>query len=461
MHDGLHIGLAAWIDAQQAPGGFPAWPASPTAFKVANLETVQTMADLIGAAEFAHMVNFRPRKGQYAGVFADPQVLWGTHRDLLGRMVFAVRAWSTAENDEWEAARGVLYEAGPGGFPVMTAAFRFYDELRLAYEELVAGGAGPADLAAAQAAWLTMGDKTRIEAALATMLRLARRSSLSQAENERVGLEPELLAATPDGSYAPTAFSPVSAVREDTWLTAEATFAELDQAVGTAEPRAKWTAWRAARVGSVRFRYAVLQVRRAWFTAALYEADDWRFAEPGEVSSGDGVHGELPAYVQRVYVVRVEALKVQSAVPPRGEPELAVPLRSRPLRTALEPRALARDPGADVATQRPAARDPAGPGDMVVLDPVVRPVALATTREPALMARAAVFGRVQRVALPEFAQRLSIAHAVLEGGARPEPGEPRPPDPPAADPEPYVVGFGCSKVPTAPIPNPDYQWNFS
>ncbi|MFD2091137.1 hypothetical protein [Blastococcus deserti] len=460
LPDGLHIGLAAWIAARREGDGFPAWPALPLETRLVDLEALQTVHDLARAAEFARMVNFLPQKGAYADPFGGTQPLWGLHRDLLGRMVFAVRAWTAAEDEQWRAARRILWEEGPDGSPRMTSAFRLYDELRLAYQQLVEAGAGAAELTVAHAAWTATGHKLEVEAALATINRLARRSSLPQAENERLSLEPDRLPATTDGSYAVTTFSPVSAVRVETWLTAEATLDELEAAVGDAQPRAKWTAWRSVRTGAVRFRYAVLDLHRAWFTGTLYRADDWRLGDGSVAAAGDGAGGQIPAYVRSVYLVSLEEVRTGPKPPlpdPRPPPFPRFPVvvdrvRPRPgLHAPAESRlSLSEAPRAGVMVSA----SPPAPADVSVMP--VHPVALAaSTRAPDLEWHAAPLGRLRVATVADFSQRLTIATtliAVQESSSAPSTG-PVPPTAPV-----FVVGFGCVPLPASPQPNPAYQW---
>lgn len=460
LPDGLHIGLAAWIAARRDSDDFPAWPALPFEARLVDLEALQTVQDLARAAEFARMVNFTPRKSTYAEPFATSRPLWRLHHEVLGRMVFAVRAWTAMEDEQWRAARARLWEEGTAGTPRMTAAFRLYEELRLAYQVLVDAGAGPSELAVAHAAWTAIGQKLEVEAALATINRLARRSSLPQAEAERLSLEPDRLPATVDGSYAATTFSPLSAVRDETWLQAEATLDELAAAVGDTEPREKWTAWRSARTGSVRFRYAVLDVHRAWFTGSLYQADDWRFDDESVASRGDGADGQIPAYVRSVYLVSLEDVRtgprpLPPPPPPRFPrfPVVRDGVRPRPptgIRPAVEGRlslsAVPR-PGVLVSAGRPvaAAEQPA---------PVVPAVLAEATRAPGVEWRPAPFGRLRVQTVDDFSHRVRIASTLV---ATHEPPEPSTGPAPGRAPV-FVVGFGCVPVPASPQPNPAYQW---
>jgi hypothetical protein len=455
VEEGLHIGLAAWIDAQREGGGFPVWPALPFATRLVHLEDVQTMHDLVQASEFSRMVNFVPRLGRYAESFVTSSVIWEIHRDLLERMIFAVRAWTLKEDADWKAARATLYDyAPPNGLPTMTQAFRLYDEYRIAYADLLAATADPAELAAAHASWIAVGHKLEIEAALATINRLAQRSSLPEAEAERLALEQSRLLATGDASYAPTAFSPLSAVSEDNWLSAETTIEELEHAIGDAEPRAKWAAWRVARSGSVQFHYAILDIRRPWFTRALYEADDWRLDDESTVSKGDGVGGELPAFVASVYCVKIDELRTGPKPLLTGSGNANTPVAStigqarllgmsrRSIGNGLS---LSQVPREGVMATASTHHFP-----VPTTAPVVTPMLAQSTRVPSLQLREAPFGRVERVGISDFLSRLLLADAVISGQVEP--------DNAAASSEIYVVGFGCTRMPTSPLPNPGYQW---
>jgi hypothetical protein len=421
--DGLHVGLAAWIGAQRAGDTFTTWPALPFGTRLLDVEAVQSMSDLTRAAELARMMNFTPRRGAYAEPFAGTP-LWDVHRTVLSRMDFAVRPWSAEEDTQWSAARSVLYETGPGGRPQPSAAWQLYDELRIAYTALQEAGAPEVELTAAFADWVAIGSKQRIEVALATILRLAQRSSLPQAVQEQLALAPERLLATADGSYAPTSFAPLSALRLSSWLAAQTTLDELEQAIGKAAPRDRWTAWRAVRTGSVRFRYAALEVNRPWFTSTLYRADDWRLPAGATVSGGDGTTGDLPAVVSVVYLARVDDV-LTDPKPPQPRP---LPLPIGGLGRLPMPRA--------GVVNRPVAATPSA-RPPIPLAPATRAVGFT--------------GRPLR--LTDVNLRLAVARHWL---ARRDnvPG----PSVPTTNDEIYVVGFGCTALPAAPRPSAAYQW---
>ncbi|MFD4407543.1 hypothetical protein ACFWPH_32735 [Nocardia sp. NPDC058499] len=480
MQDGLHVGLAAWIGAQRAIDDFVTWPATPFAYDPVDLTTVETMLDLEVASEFARMVNFVPRKGRYAEPFS-AVVLWELYRQMLGSMTFAVRPWTKREDDAWNRARALLYE-GPHGQEVLTRDFQMYEEYRLAYAELEASGADSGTLSVAAADWIAKGHKVAIESALSTLKSLAQRSSQPEASTQYHELDPTALLSAASGSYAPTGFSPLSASATDTWLLAEASVDDLNLAVGDAGPRAKWDAWRAARSGRVRFRYAALDIHRPWFMPGLLEADDWQITSAASVSEGNSVDGRLPAYVTTIYLVVVEDVRQppRPRDPPSGGgsynpgPIDPTKLKSGPSRGV---RQRSKPPSPAVGVVAPSRRRtqqlPASTKPLVAMrylpasrsGPATRGSSAFAPRPTAEVLRARVslqqliysrparYGRIRRITESDVATRIELASRRSQSNDSPA-------EAPAAtgSSTAYVAGFGCTSVPAAPAPNPDYQW---
>lgn len=453
MDVGLHVGLAAWIHGQGEARGFAVWPALPIPMAVGDLEIATTMHDVVRAWEFAQLANREVRDGSRLGAAGSP--LWTRHHRLLTEMEFAARAWDEAEQGELDAALAVLFVPGP--FPTPTAGYLLYQEYRQAYRDLELTGASEADLAAVLALWVTSGRKPQVEAAQGTISRLMQRSSHPLAEAERVMLHPDLLLATPTGSYAPTTMTPLSATDERTWLRGEATVDELDQAVGDAAARPQWVAWRANRHGTIRFRFIALSLHRSWFTPALYERRDWRLAEGEIASAGDGVGGPVPAFADRMYLARVESMQLSGSsggrpAKPGKRPTHTIPIRletawaqlqvakpapSKALRAApvrASARAgVVRTKRASVRAKRPATRVSAGP-----------------TVIPRTAMRRVARGYLGHVQLSQLHARFVLAEQlVTHEAARPVR--------PVASPT-FVVGLGCRAVPASPTPNDTYQW---
>ena len=444
MQDGLHVGLAAWVGKQRVEDDFVVWPALPLPAELDGIEKVATMVDLARVAEFAQLVNFVPRNGTYATPFNAAQRLWVVHRDLLQRMAFAMRTWTAAENTEWNRAVSRLYETGGGESPRMTREYRRYEECRVAYTDLLASGATPEELTQAYAEWAVNG-KVEIEAALATVSRLAQRSTAPQAAEQQTLLDPAFLPSTSDGSYAATEFAPLSATRPKTWLAAKVTFNDLELAIGSRGPKEKWSAWRNTRSGTVGFRFVALDLRRSWFSQGIYEADDWRLSgEP--VSFGDGIHGQLPAYVSSVYLVIVDEVRVdpRPKINPESPPIFIPPhlpnkLKLKTMRLQDADHKFITRSARTLFTSPQPRRGVVLPSTSVLPEPILPPPGRQNWLVPSLPVRVVL------------AERLALAEAIVTQAERTEL-----PRPVVAS---FVVGFGCTTLPKSPNPNPSYQWD--
>jgi hypothetical protein len=436
MQDGLHIGLAAWINKQRNSSSFVVYPASPVATDLLDLDTVRNATDLAKAAEFALLVNFGPRQGQVADVFSSTSLLWNVHRDILGRLDFATEPWTSAEKDQYRIAQDILYTNDTSGRLAPSQKLHLYGEMKIAYQDLEKGGGTQAELTQALANWITLGHKQLVEDALETIVRLASRSSRNQAETERALLEPSRLPIRGDGlPFATTYFAPISAIARETWLEARVSFEDLDRTVGNDPMASKWKTYLANRVGEVSFNYAAVSCLRPWYTPALYAADDWKFSTEGAlVSKGNGSDGLLPAYVEVVYLVAVKDVTVR-AMPPREERPVLT--KQRPVLTLEEakPR-LARSKSLDhTDVPRKGVRARA-------LNKNIPPTRLTVLTSPPI---------VRRFTVVDLSQRMFLAQGLLDRSIQV-------PLPPPEAPKVYVAGLGCAKVPFAPNPNVSYTW---
>jgi hypothetical protein len=454
MQDGLHIGLAAWINEQRSTGSFAVYPPSPIATELVDLEAVQDVTDLTKAAEFALLVNFVARQDQVADTFSSISPFWEVHRDILGRMDFATEPWTNAEKAQYEAARDILYTTDASGQLAPSQELHLYEEMKSAYQDLQKSGGSQAEIAQALANWMVMGYKQSVENALEAIVRLSSRSSRNQAENERALLEPSRLPIRGDGlPFAENYFAPISAIARETWMEATVSFEDLDAAVGNSPAGSRWRAYLANRAGEVLFNYAAISCLRPWYTPALYQADDWKLSAGGTlVSKGNGSDGLLPAYVDAVYLVSVKDVTVRAMPPPPPPWPPPRPRLGGLLTTGV----------AEARLAQPKSLDSAGPPRKGV-------VAKATNTASGLMsaqlsgtiltstASAGRFsalnpGTVRRLTAVDLTQRYMVAHEFLEGKIRPTV---RPPEAPKI----YVAGFGCIKIPLAPNPNVNYSWS--
>lgn len=463
MQDGLHIGLAAWINAQRNTGSFAVYPALPTITALVSLEAIRDVHDLAKAAEFARLVNFVPRLGQVADTFSASAVLWEVHRDILGRMDFATEPWTGAEKAQYQAARDVLYTTDAGGRPGPSDKLLLYEEMKNAYRDLQETGGSADEIAQAMADWMVLGHKQLIEDALETIVRLSRRSSRNRAEDEQASLEDVRLPRHGELPFGSTYFAPISAVARETWMEAKVSLNDLDRAVGNDPASGKWKAYLANRAGEVSFDYIVLNCLRPWFTPALYQADDWRLRTEGTVvSRGNGTEGLLPAYVDAVYLVSVKNVTTPPKPPGPRLPDLSPRLpdlnpRLPILQAVARPKSLGyTGPSKGVVSKAVNIARERVEADMSDLAAVRRPARVLTAAEPGVFLTARSSGAVRRVTAVDVSQRYLVAREYLVERVRP-----RPIPTPAEEPTSsliYVAGFGCEKIPFAPNPNVNYQW---
>lgn len=479
MQDGLHIGLAAWINRQRNTGSFPVYPAMPIVTELVNLETVQNVSDLAKAVEFARLVNFVPRQGQVADTFSDSAVLWKVHRDVLNQMDFATQPWTSAEQAAYQTAVGILYTTDASGHPQPSPKLLLYEEMRNAYQDLAQSGGSASEIAQATANWMVLGYKQLIEDAFEIITRLLVQSSRNQAQNEALLLNqdpPGLgLRFYGDTEFAPTHFAPISAIARETWMQAKVSFDDLDRAVGDVQPNGKWKAYRANRTGEVLFDYVVLQCIRPWFTPALYQSDDWKLrTESTVVSKGNGTEGFLPAYVDAVYLVSVRNVTTASKPP---KPQLDTP-RPRPfpidrieiLRPELSRLVVRSQPlsvaGLNIGVANKAVNAPitvptgstwSGTLDAAQLSNDLVTARLSNVEKPAVDTtrfNAVNLGEVRMLSADNLNSRYTVARGILE---RVPWRVPAPVEEPTSA-QIYVAGFGCTKIPFAPNPNVNYKW---
>ncbi|WP_293572653.1 hypothetical protein [Phaeobacter sp.] len=471
---------------------------------MSRLETARNSQDFAQIADFSRMVNFPARRGSAAQPYAQTP-LWQVHLGMLRDMIFAHRAWSDAEDAEYRAARAVLYDTSQGDvFAPLSEAYLLYREYARIYAELQLSEADPMLLNSAMTDWLVHGSKSQIEAAEATIARLASRSTLPLANDDRVRID-SLLPVDPTGlTYAMTSFSPLSASTEAGWLRAEVDLSAIDPVLDhdSAGQRA-WRSWLGARRGVVSFRYVMLVLHREWFTDVIYRGEDWT-REGGKVSDGSGTHGALAAVPNRLFLVRQVTVKLDRPKPdaqtgPRVSDDAIHAVLHRKLRSG--PRA--KPSGRLTASARVLSAN-AGANTGASLRKGVRPGVLAgraatlgaRKRSPQTVVRMlrtlphhdnGTDGAAMRVVTPSkpvtakmaflrsaviekldqgrIYQRLQHAADLISQRNRNATQEVIPNQPPAGTtrhPPPsdtiWVVGFGCDPLPQAPNPNPNYSW---
>jgi len=459
MQEGLHIGLAAWINHYQNDN-FYVCPSSPFPVKLVHLDSIEEVQDVKKAVEFSELVNFIPKQGEVADIYNESQVLWREHRTLLEQMNFASVPLTSVEQAEYETARNFLYTNDErDGFPRPTTQYIIYQEMERSYNDSVNGGGTSIDIDKALSDWLVIGQKHKIEGALATLSRFANRSSSISAARDKIALmeDPQgpAIQFFEDRYFAPVYFAPISAIARETWLEAKVTFNELERVVTDNSLKTKWKAYRANRDGEITFEYVAIKCMRPWFDPLIYQADDWKFDSATKASQGNGKDGKLPAIVSTVYVVGIKDVTTK----PRTSPVTIIP----PIRTTtlFTPLGKFRKPNANFISTKGVVKGRVNKPLMEnrkrndtlstsVGPQVVRPVlTLDITSSTVLQA-----SLIRKIDAAHLNRRLLIAQALLELNTDSNQESVEETNESRA----FVVGFGCDKIPFSPNPNPTYVW---
>lgn len=462
MQQGLNIGIGAWIAQQAGVNTLPVLPASAIAFSPRALSLLETPEDWASAGELSHLANRVVGAGCAYDSDPIPTPLWTLHENLLNRMEVAVSTLSTAERNALAAADTVLL-AADGLTP--SPRYQLYLEYKHLHEELVLQHAPTEAISFAFSEWVTFGHKQAVEEALATKTRLSRNTTLLTARQDVQQIDLALQTSGSEVPFAPTFFAPVSASSAQHWLEAEVDLQVLEDALPPEAPWNLWRQFRANRTGSVRLRFAVLELLRPWFSADLYAARDWKLpshaGEEALVADGIGKTGKLPSYLSRVYVAQVLDVRLQSADPPAGTtPPLPVVIHAgvllqhsfasgvvKPLFNTL-PRTL----NPDTVRLLPAMTIPLKP--VVKTRPAWNNMLLA--QGVLTQGVAGKLARIHKLDSMAASGRLQLANQLLE---------PVPANTPAPVPQPppqastYIVGFGRTHLPYCPDPNPHFQWS--
>ncbi len=451
MQQGLHMGLGCWISTRGAGASRPLLPALPIALRLPSAVEEVSADDLARRRDLSLHANRAFGAGCLWDAGPAQPRLWERHEDVLRRMVPAVSALPPAERQRLADANALLYDL----HLQPTLAYRLYLEHRQNHRDLTDAGAAPDVITQALLAWRVQGFKEVIENALAVQNLLTRTSSVVTANQDVLRMENERLTSGADVVTMPTFYSPVSAADPSLWLEADLDLDALESTVTEPELRPSWDQFRARKIGSVRFRFAVIELQRPWFTPSIYAARDWRLPaeDPQPVADGLGRTGLLSAYVSHLYLAQVLDVRVNTPPSPVPTPSLPGPIlrppRSRPdllprkpplqalQMAAIEPvatRGLTRSLTAAQASGPSAAAALAGPSRMSILPDA----------------------RLSLLASPLIQARLDFAAIRL---TRPGASAPPPASSTQAPLEPiYLVGLGRTALPPCPDPDPRFQW---
>lgn len=458
MQLGLNIGIGSWIDSRQRSGTQPALPNSAIPFSLRHFGDVRTPRQAIQASElslYANELNFGTT--WTTGI---RNYLWDRHKQIIEDMTPAISTLTQQERVELNSANAILFATD--GFS-MSPKYVMYEEYKRIHEDLVAQNARPDETSLAYQNWTVFGHKAEVEGAVATKVRLSGKSShvVGSEDIARIDIALETLGG--DVPFVPTLFSPLSATSPTHWTEAEVDFQALEDSIHPKTSRTPWKRFRANKNGSVRFRFASVELHRPWFSTSVYEGDDWRLDASGTeatfVSSGDGKSGRLPSFYSRIYLAQILNIRRSNKKQNGGQlpginpvrPVVARPLNIQAARRGVVPTSVARParlnstlsparPTSNRITTRLKPRSPVRP--TLRLDQRLNGTSQITIGSHGRMES------IQKLTVELATNKVSFAQAQLISptlhATRPE--------------ATYLVGFGRSKLPPSPQPNPNHQW---
>ncbi len=315
------------------PGVMLSFPLlAPMGYTVAELTALSapsTSADYVAAGDFARTVNFLPTD---MVATSTERMLWDVYRDVLGR---ADVSGGEKGGIEAPAASSILYEAGPGGIRVESAAQKNYRRYRdawiVAREDYAAHkltgelSDDPAELQrwsevdeptlriileAAASAWDTLGGRVAIEKAMQDERDAAFRDPERRWAEWTKAFDPEidLVTEVTGNQYAPTGFSPLNFADQNGWLTFDLAAAEMRTLVNEAPDMLKRVLSDdgGTNIERVSFEYRSVALVRPWFHSEVLTSGIWRSGDADLQLSdgGDPPKGACPAYASACVFVR-------------------------------------------------------------------------------------------------------------------------------------------------------------
>lgn len=467
-------------------------PLTFSAAQIGALAAPASAADYAAAADFARVVNFLPR-GWVAN--ASEQMLWDVYAAVLDRADVAAASAPGAGSTESDAAASVLYQTAPDGSRQESEAYQRYRQYRDAWfvaredygahrlsGELsddpavrahwleVEEPALRAVLDAARADWETLGQRARIESALAAERAAAASAPEVRWAEWRQAFMADIDMPTDAGGnrYAPTGLSPRDFAAHDAWLGFELSASEMHALVAAApDPfKAMLGSDAGAGVQHVTFEYRSVALVRPWFQPEVFSSRIWRSSDP-DLMLSDGAtppQGVCPAYASACVFMRKLVVTPADTHAPQAQRQWRFTLDAQRLAASpLHPdlRVLERmRPGPPVAPV------PGGPA------PVVQPRAFraltaasfvsapASPAHDAALAHARLLLQAARPPAADLRLRLPPLRWRGHGPVvvQPPPAPAPAPAPPADD-ELAILAFICKRLPKAPDPDPALRWN--
>lgn len=301
-------------------------PLSYTSAELAGIAAPRTPVDYAAAADFARVVNFLP---QDIVASASERMLWDVYRDVLTRAEVAHGSAATGTDAT------ILYDVAADGSRVESELLKRYRQYRdawfVAREDYAAHkltGELSEDPAvrqnwsqveepqlrvavnSAMRDWEALGQRAAIEAALMAERVTALNSPGVRWAEWYAAFNPDIdiLVDAGGGQYAPTGFSPINFIEQNSWLRFELSAAEMKSLVDAAPEtlRVVLDDDGGRNIDRLTFEYRSVRLVRPWFQPEALTSRIWRSADP-ELILSDGLDppsGVCPAYVSACVFAR-------------------------------------------------------------------------------------------------------------------------------------------------------------
>jgi hypothetical protein len=435
----------------------------------------------LGFTDFSRAVNFLPRD---IVASASDRMLWDVYHDVLTRAEVATSASTAVDNG---VATAILYDVAADGRRIDSEALILFRQCRdawiIATEDYAAHRLTgelsddpvtrkqwsdidePQLRSAIDAAlqdWETIGRRAEIEIALKTERAMAAIMPALRWQEWNAAFNPDLdmITEAGGGRYAPTGLSPRNFAEQNGWLSFDLSASEMTALVdGAPAPlKAVLDDDSGGGIERVTFEYRSVALVRPWFRPEALTSRIWRSADSDlQLSAGDDPpSGPCPAYTTACVFIR------NLVVTPRGGGAAF-----RDLRFTIDPARLTRrtlkiEPAllARIVRQQADTPPPPSPPAPSVGRGVIR--AFSALEQGSF--KLAVSGHVKPMAeRSAMIQRGALLNAGIRiprevfGTLGTPPAPPSPPPPPVRE-EISILAFICKRLPKAPDPNPELQW---
>lgn len=315
------------------------------AFVTGGTMTAQDLAELV---EFSRVVNVMP-SGPIAPT-ADGEMLWEVCRDVLSTARLAVDTMTPAEQAQYDAALGYLYQPATDGSglrqdsPALKAYRACRDAYFVAQEAYTAAKLSAetstdpedvarwaideprlrADITDRENDWVTTGQRAQVEAAMQVEQAMGARSPSRQWTRWKTSFQDVIDTVTGvDGSQvAVTGMAPADVLQGGNWPSFRLDASEIAGLVAQAPPALRDVLGQGTGgddLESITFEFRSVGLTRSWLDRTTLTQHFWRLGESGgELSDGASPpSGRCPSVVTGLVLARNIVVKRRAQPPVR------------------------------------------------------------------------------------------------------------------------------------------------